>query len=149
MMLYTFLSEIEIILRDWNRERSLPETRVWVNSLSRSVQVWNRRENHMLFSEIGSGFKEAIAKHQNVSSRHWRFRSWNSAARLCANGRNIVGQQLPILLDVTSCVRFHTLLHDGCVSSGVVAQSLKQVRLLAPSQTDVTLFGVHVASVCT
>ena len=33
----------------------------------------------------------------------------------CANGRNIVGQQLPTLLDVTYCVRLHTLLHVvGC-----------------------------------
>ena len=32
-----------------------------------------------------------------------------------ANGRNIVGQQLPILLDVTCCFRLHTLLHVvGC-----------------------------------
>ena len=31
--------------------------------------------------------------------------------RLCANGRNIVDQKLPTLLDVTCCVRFHTLLH--------------------------------------
>ena len=28
-----------------------------------------------------------------------------------ANGRNIVGQQLPTLLDVTCCVRLHTPLH--------------------------------------
>ena len=28
-----------------------------------------------------------------------------------ANGLNIVGQQLPTLLDVTCCVRLHTLLH--------------------------------------
>ena len=28
-----------------------------------------------------------------------------------ANGRSIVGQQLPTLLDVTCCVRLHTLLH--------------------------------------
>ena len=27
------------------------------------------------------------------------------------NGRNIVGQQLPTLVDVTCCVRFHTVLH--------------------------------------
>ena len=27
------------------------------------------------------------------------------------NGRNIVGQQLSTLLDVTFCVRLHTLLH--------------------------------------
>ena len=32
-----------------------------------------------------------------------------------ANGRNIVGQQLPTLLDVTCCVRLYTLLHVvGC-----------------------------------
>ena len=36
-----------------------------------------------------------------------------------ANGRNIVGQQLPTLLDVTCFVRLHTLLH-------VVARSLAQ-----------------------
>ena len=28
-----------------------------------------------------------------------------------AKGRNIVGQQLPTLLDVTCSVRLHTLLH--------------------------------------
>ena len=28
-----------------------------------------------------------------------------------ANGRIMVGQQLPTLLDVTCCVRLHTLLH--------------------------------------
>ena len=37
-----------------------------------------------------------------------------------ANGRNIVGQQLPTLLDVACCVCLHTL-------SGVVSQSLKPV----------------------
>ena len=32
-----------------------------------------------------------------------------------ANGRNIVGQQLPTLLNVTCCFRLHTLLHVvGC-----------------------------------
>ena len=35
--------------------------------------------------------------------------------RLRANGRNIVGLQLPTLLDVTCCVRLHILLHVvGC-----------------------------------
>ena len=33
--------------------------------------------------------------------------------RLCVNGHNIVDQQLPTLLDVTCCVRLHTLLHVG------------------------------------
>ena len=33
----------------------------------------------------------------------------------CPCGRNIVGQQLPTLLDVTCCVRLHILLHVvGC-----------------------------------
>ena len=31
--------------------------------------------------------------------------------RLHANERSIGGQQLPTLLDVTCCVRLHTLLH--------------------------------------
>ena len=34
-----------------------------------------------------------------------------STLRLRANGRNIVDQQLSTLLDVTCCVRLHTLLH--------------------------------------
>ena len=35
--------------------------------------------------------------------------------RLCANGRNIVDQQLPKLVDVTCCIRLHTLLYVvGC-----------------------------------
>ena len=40
---------------------------------------------------------------------------WNINVRLHANRRNIVDQQLPTLLDVTCCVRLHTLLHVvGC-----------------------------------
>ena len=36
-------------------------------------------------------------------------------SRLRANGRNIVDQQLPTSLDVTCCVRLHTLLYGvGC-----------------------------------
>ena len=31
--------------------------------------------------------------------------------QLRVNGRNVVGQQLPTSLDVTCCVRLHTLLH--------------------------------------
>ena len=44
-----------------------------------------------------------------------------------ANGRNIVGQQLPTLLDVACCVCLPTLL-------GVVSQSLKPVT---PSKVSV------------
>ena len=49
------------------------------------------------------------------------------------NGRNIVGQQLPTLLDVTFCVRLHTLLR-------VVAQSLKQVKLFSQQLPTFLLF---------
>ena len=45
----------------------------------------------------------------------WRWKFTNRQLKLRANGRNIVGQQLPKLLDVTCCVRLHTLLHVvGC-----------------------------------
>ena len=57
----------------------------------------------------------------------------NSVINLRANGRNVVGQQLPTL-DVTCCVRLHTLLHVvacGCVMLGVVERSLKPVKLLS------------------
>ena len=50
-----------------------------------------------------------------------------------ANGRNIVGQQLPTLLDLC-CVRLHTQFNVVvccCVLLGVVAQSLKPVKRLA------------------
>ena len=41
--------------------------------------------------------------------------SKRDSVRLRANGRNIVGQQLPILLHVTCCIRLHTLLYVvGC-----------------------------------
>ena len=39
----------------------------------------------------------------------------NLTLKPLANGRNIVDQKLPTLLDVTCCVRLHTLLHAvGC-----------------------------------
>ena len=44
-------------------------------------------------------------------------------------GHHIVRQELPTLLDVTCCVRFHTMWH--VVALGVVAQSLKRVKRLA------------------
>ena len=53
-------------------------------------------------------------------------RGLRQANSVRANGRNFVGQQLPTLLNVTCCVRWHTLLHDvACLS-----QSLKLVKLL-------------------
>ena len=59
-----------------------------------------------------------------------------------ANGRNIAGQQLPALLDVTCCVRMQTMLNIVvccCVLLGVVPQSLKPVKLLS-QQLPVPIF---------
>ena len=60
-----------------------------------------------------------------------------------ANGRNIVGQQLSILLDVTCCVRLHSLLHG-------VAQSLKPIKVLTQQLQTFLLFcdGPSVAQQC-
>ena len=45
-------------------------------------------------------------------------------------GRNIVGQQLPTLLDVTCSVRLHTLLHVvACSWELLIVQSLKSDKL--------------------
>ena len=63
----------------------------------------------------------------------WRWKFTNRQLKLRANGRNIVGQQLPKLLDVTCCVRLHTLLH-------VVAQSLKPVKLFSQQLPTFLLF---------
>ena len=53
-----------------------------------------------------------------------------------ANGCNIVGQQLPTLLDVTCCVRLHTLLHviGSCCAKLDTGQSFSRL------QTDATLW---------
>ena len=56
-----------------------------------------------------------------------------SNLRLRANGRNIVDQQLPTLLDVTCCVRLYALLD-------VVAQSLKPVKLFSQQLLIFLLF---------
>ena len=64
----------------------------------------------------------------------------NSVINLRANGRNVVGQQLPTL-DVTCCVRLHTLLHVvacGCVMLGVVERSLKPVKLFEPTTPKIS-----------
>ena len=64
-----------------------------------------------------------------------------SNVRLRANGRNIVDQQLPTLLDVTCCVRFHTLLHVvGSMLLRVVVQSLKPVKLFSEQFPTFLLF---------
>ena len=60
-----------------------------------------------------------------------------------ANGRNIVGQQLPTLLDVTCCVRLHTLLHvvGSCCAKLDTGQSFSRL------QTDATLWLTTLAIV--
>ena len=67
-----------------------------------------------------------------------------------ANGRNIVGQQLPTLLDVTCCVRLYTLTSCWMLLR-VVAQSLKPVKLLAThrrTQQLPTMLGVVCQQCC-
>ena len=54
-----------------------------------------------------------------------------SPLRLRVNGRNIVDQQLPTLVDVTCCVRSAHPVARFYVLLGVVAQSLKPVKLFA------------------
>ena len=54
-----------------------------------------------------------------------------SAFRLRANGRNMVEQQLPTLLDVTCCVRLHILLHVvGCCCTKFETVKLFSQQLL-------------------
>ena len=56
-----------------------------------------------------------------------------------ANGRNIVDQQLPTLLDVTCCVRLHTLLHVvGCCCA-----KFETGQTFRPVQTDATLLAYN------
>jgi len=59
-----------------------------------------------------------------------------------ANGRNIVGQQLLTLLDVTCCVRLHALLHvvGGCRETFETVQTFSYVQTEAT--TVPTMLGV-------
>ena len=59
-----------------------------------------------------------------------------------ANGRNIVGQQLLTLLDVTCCVRLHTLLHvvGSCRETFETVQTFSYVQTEAT--TVPTMLGV-------
>ena len=52
-----------------------------------------------------------------------------SNLRLRANGRNIVDQQLPTLLDVTCCVRLYTLLHvvECCCANFETGQTFQPI----------------------
>ena len=63
----------------------------------------------------------------------WNYSVMPESLKPCANGRNIVGQQLPTLLDATCYVHLHTLLD-------VVAQSLKPVKLFSQLLPTFLLF---------
>ena len=60
------------------------------------------------------------------------------------NGRNSGGQQLPTLLDVTSCTCLHTLLHvvGSCCAKFETGQTLSYVQMDATTPNNVL-------SVCT
>ena len=72
-----------------------------------------------------------------------------------ANARNIVGQQLLTLLDVTCCVRLHTLLHvvGSCRAKFETGQTFSYVatykRTQQPSQQCWELLANNVVSDCT
>ena len=68
-----------------------------------------------------------------------------SGVRLRANRRNIVGQQIPTMLDVTCCVFLHTLLRvvGSCRAKFDTGQTF------SPVQTDATLLTNNPNSVVT
>ena len=57
-----------------------------------------------------------------------------------ANGCNIVGQQLPTLLDVTCCVRFAHPVACCWMLLRVVAQSFKPIKLFSQQLPTFLLF---------
>ena len=62
----------------------------------------------------------------------WQPSTWNKSKLVTrvkprANGRNIVGQLLPTLLDVTGSVRLHTLLHVATCRLRVVGSCCEKV----------------------
>ena len=67
-----------------------------------------------------------------------------------ADGRNTVSQQLPTLLDVTCCVRLHTLLHFVACCWKLL-RSVKSVKLLATckrtQQHNIVDVGVFLLSI--
>ena len=70
---------------------------------------------------------------------HFNPNRYSRTLRLRANGRNIVDQQLPTLLDVTCCVRLHTLLHVvGCCCA-----KFETGQTFRPVQTDATLLAYN------
>ena len=64
----------------------------------------------------------------------------------CANGRNIVGQQLPKLLHVTCCLRSAHPVACCCVLLRVVAQPVKP--LATWKRTQQLPLANNVVSVC-
>ena len=67
----------------------------------------NRTKERIVQDVVGCGsfFKFfGTYSHTSLTRQHLEVTSFKPRA----NGRNIVGQQLPTFLDVTCCVRFHT-----------------------------------------
>ena len=65
-----------------------------------------------------------------------------------ANRRNIVGQQLPTLLDVACCVRLHTLLHVvGCCCAKF--ETSQTFQPTTPNISFVPWSPKHSATICT
>ena len=72
------------------------------------IQFCLRISGHVMFSQ------RAVSNCCPIHV-HMYAKLLTNSLKLRANGRNILGQQLPTLLDVTRWVRLHTLLHFvGC-----------------------------------
>ena len=76
----------------------------WIVSIAFTppVYVWTLKEIvESLNSEAGFTF--------HLKVKYWTSESLRTIGNI--NERDIIGQQLPTLLDVTFCVRLHILLH--------------------------------------
>ena len=51
----------------------------------------------------------------------------HSTLRLRSNGRNVVYQQLPTLLDVTCCIRLHTTTNTDATTPNIVGATMLRV----------------------
>ena len=83
-----------------------------------------------------------VHSHTPLTRQHLEVTSFKPRA----NGRNIVGQQLPTLLDVTCCVRLHTQCIVGSCCIRLHTTANKQATI--PNIVGATMLRI-VASVCT
>ena len=83
------------------------------------------------------------AKWRSMASTPGEKDTFSNQIKPHAMGRNFAGRQIPTFLDVTCRVRLHTVLHVvACCWEllGVVAQSLKPVRLFSQQLPTFLLF---------